>query len=511
MDKTATPAPDSAPADTNAAATPVRPVRSAKDAINAMYAENSDTSLSDYLAISAQEIINSNNKSKSAANLHSHSSTKSRLRARPSASGMLRTAKVEQTPIVHDLSNAMDPLAQKTAPIETRRVIEQPPTPRPTPAVIQTSLKLAPKKAAARPQTIQPRTRAQRPSLNGTKGPTTLTKLWAARRAETRAQSSTTETLQALQQAVQQTTGDATRRKPNQPKTNPPSATKSNTSQPNPTKPSTAQPRTSRARRAPGLMQDVVRTPRNVDGFSRRTPRPSANLNDQDAPDLSSADSTSQPTSHAASTSQPASRPLDSIKRRFKTAPKGYVATPEVQPETYESFTDSQTRPPKPPVEIYGMMEEDYTVSADGLGVVEDYNPTGDKVSTGISEQKVAQGSGTAAPDNNKYALGGQSPFFLKSVNVEKRPLSDGPRQSASKSSTSSEGTLYERPDTRPVGGKNLYPKKETKKSLPTKPTVIIPAARKSKAPFIFLLILTIILGAAVGAFAYLCFFQYLD
>lgn len=484
MDKNATQAPDRATASDAAAASVARPVRSAKDAINAMYAENSNTRLSDYLATSAKDIINSKGDSKSAANLHSHSSaTKSRLKARPSASGMLRTAKVEKTPVVHDLSHAMDPLAQRTAPIETKRVVESSAAPQAAPTVIKTSLKLSPKKAAARPQAMQGRSRGTSLSINGQKGQTSLSKMWAARRAEARAKAAntdssaqvshkparpvaldpdTSDTLQAMQQAVQQTKKSAAAR----PKTR---------------------------RRAPGLMQDVIRAPRNVDGFSRPNPH----------------------LEFASSPEQPATRPADSVKRRFRTAPKGYTAAPEVQESTYESFSDDISARNKPPVEIYGMMEEDYTVKSEGLGVVEDYHPTGDRVSSGLSEQKVAQGSGTAAPDNNKYALGGQSPFFLKSVSVEKRPLSEAPRQSGSKpqakSQTPSDGTLYEHPDAKPIGGKNVYEKKETKKSLPTKPTVIIPAARKSKAPFIMLIILTIILGAAVGAFAYLTFFQYME
>lgn len=487
MDKKAPQVPDSATATSDAAAASVaRPVRSAKDAINAMYAQNSDTRLSDYLATSAKDIINSKGNSKSAANLHSHSSTtRSRLKTRPSASGMLRTAKVEQAPVVHDLSHAMDPLAQRMAPIETRRIVEQPNTPQPAPAVIKTSLKLAPKKAAARPQTLQKR--VTKLSINGQKGQTTLSKMWAQRRAEARAKmanpasastqqpvsapkksstidTDTAETLQAMRQAVHQTTGKTTH---------------------------------SKTRRSPGLMQDVIRQPRNIDGFSRPNP---ASMDFDALGDV-----------------QPSSRPADSVKHRFRAAPKGYTATPEVQEETYESYDDPIANRNKPPVEIYGMMEEDYTVSSEGLGIVEDYQPEGDRAGQGISEQKVAQGSGTASPDNNKYALGGQSPFFLKSVSVEKRPLSDAPRQSSSKSKSKSkskavsEGTLYEHPDSLPVGGKNIYEKKETKKHLPTKPTVIIPAARKSKAPMIFLLILTIILGAAVGAFAYLCFFQYME
>ena len=53
---------------------PVAPVRSAKDAINAMYAQGGDKKLSNYLATSAKEIINASTRpggdTRSASNLH---------------------------------------------------------------------------------------------------------------------------------------------------------------------------------------------------------------------------------------------------------------------------------------------------------------------------------------------------------------------------------------------------------------------------------------------------------
>lgn len=467
MDKKAPLDPNLAAAAIDPAEPIVRPVRSAKDAINAMYAQNSDHQLSDYLAMSAKDIINSDSHatgdSKSAASLHRKTSRQRLNMARPSASGMLRTAPVEEAPVAEDVSHAMDPLAQKSAPAPAKRRSAPKASTPSGPAVIKTSLRLAPKKApAARPRTLQTKSHSSGLSINGQKGPTTLSKMWAERRAEARqAPHKTTtdsrptaanarEELQVMQDAVKKVT-----KKPTPP------------------------------RRASGaLMQDVVRQPRNVDGFIR-------------------------PVSHATS-SQPSTRPADSVKRRFKTIPKDYVAHAETQADSYEGF-EPDPGPDKPPVEIYGMMDEEPTGKGNtsGLGVVEDYHPQGDRAGSSLKEQKVATGTGSvSAPDNNKHVLGGSSPFFLKSVNVEKRPLSDAP---FSAKQNVSEGTLYERPSSAPVSNKNVYEKKETQKALPTKPTVIIPAARKSKAPLVFLLILTIILGAAVGAFVYLCFFQYME
>ena len=94
--------------------------------------------------------------------------------------------------------------------------------------------------------------------------------------------------------------------------------------------------------------------------------------------------------------------------------------------------------------------------------------------------------------NNTRYALGEKSPFFLQSVSVEKRPLSSG------------------RPAARPVSRKNVYPKKPAapKPEKPSLPTIVVPDSHRSKAPLIALIIFTILLGALVGAAAYLFFFQ---
>lgn len=94
--------------------------------------------------------------------------------------------------------------------------------------------------------------------------------------------------------------------------------------------------------------------------------------------------------------------------------------------------------------------------------------------------------------NNARYTLGEKSPFFLQSVSVEKRPLSSG------------------RPTSRATTRKNVYPKKsaEPKPEKPTLPTIVVPDSHRSKAPMIALIIFTILLGALVGAAAYLFFFQ---
>lgn len=433
-----------------AATEPVVPVRSAKDAINAMYASDPENRLSNYLATSAKEIINATSKpssTKSAANLHRSSSNHRLDAVRPSASGVIKSAKVQEVIVTSDTSAAMDPLARKTAAATPRRVVRTVSGPTP---VVKTSLKLGPKKSLsqASPQSLQRNRAATDTTMRSSKGSTALAEMLAARQrtSRTKVSPAAAESIQVMQQAARQTTG----------------ATPSKT-------------RTSR-----GKMMDVMRPARHNAASAAAQTIPTA-----------------EPTIR---------RPLDSVKRRFRTAPKDYIVQPETQDDSYTGYTAADSEPPvRPPVEIYGMMDEEPKPAKkrnpDGLGVVEDYRPNGT-----IAEQKVATGTGKAAPDNNKYALGGQSPFFLKSVNVEKRPLSDAP---ISKSSKREAGTLYEQPAKDPLGRKNVYnTPAESKKPLPTKPTVIIPASRRSKAPLVILLLLTVALGAAVGGFVYLLFFK---
>lgn len=443
---------------------PVAPVRSAKDAINAMYAQGGDKKLSNYLAASAKEIINASNRpggdTRSASNLHRGSIPRKMESARPSASGLFKTAKGAPEAVPENVSVAMDPLARKTTSVPRPRATKAPVTP----SVVKTSLKLGPKKT---PVTMRPQgqpIRRRSMDMKNPKGATALAQLLAERQAAptapttpTEVSSGAEESVRVMQEAARQVTG-----------------------QPEPIKVSRPKKRTTK-----GLMQDVVRPVKKV--------MPTA-----PAPEMA-----------ARSASSRAKGPIDSFKRRFRPAPKDFVAEPEVQAESYAGFAaddmNPPMNPPKPPVEIYGMMDEEPTGKPAKLGVVEDYHPQGDVAGLGLNENKVAQGSGKASPDNNKYALGGQSPFFLKSVRVEKRPLSDGP----AKTKGDVEGTLYERPSTEPIAGKNIYEKRPSKKqSLPTKPTVIIPASRRSKAPLILLLLITVILGAAVGAFVYLFFFS---
>lgn len=174
--------------------------------------------------------------------------------------------------------------------------------------------------------------------------------------------------------------------------------------------------------------------------------------------------------------------------------------------------------------------------TVEDLGVIEDYAPVEGRVKG--HEAEVVSGAGLSARDpknpkahkaeDSRRTLGKQSPFFLKSVNVEKRPLSHdsagipaGPHRSPAEEPISPDkpvklGTVRT-VSHRSAFGKAPKPPKEKRakdghkaenRPLPDRPTVIVPSSHRSNAPLFFLLILTILLGAAVGAAAYLCFFQ---
>ena len=96
------------------------------------------------------------------------------------------------------------------------------------------------------------------------------------------------------------------------------------------------------------------------------------------------------------------------------------------------------------------------------------------------------------APDGNSYSLGGKSPF-LSSYNIEKRPLGDKIKEKK----------------VEEIPKKNIYKREESVKKSKKSPTVIIDEPKKSSGLSTFIIILlTIILGAAVGAGVYFLFFK---
>lgn len=479
-------------------ATPV--VRSAKDAINAMYAAGG-ANLSSYLGSTAPNPTPKPRvDAKSASNLHHKSNDRKMESTRPSASALFRMAKSksERTAPPRPTTDAADPLLESHA-VPVVQKAPKPASNKRSISVVSTSLKLAPKRP---PIVMAPREpRRISDQINPAKGSTTLTDYSSAKRG-TQASTSIAHVQKAAAAVLQKDTPAANRPRPKRPATR---------------------------RGAP--FQDVVR-PANSPNFPISEP-------------MLEAPAASRSTSKSASKRPKlVNKPTRSVKERFRPAPKGYART-EAEQFKNQGFADFSnpdhpvkaqhlSLPAPSSVDIYAdepkpSLAKAQTAknAASGLGVVRDYRPRGDSAEySHILEQPVASGHGgrdESAPDNNRYALGGQSPFFLKTVQVEKRPLSDGPVYGRGENG----GTLYTAPKSEPRPAKNVYEKKAPKKvkpkkskkapksdknvlrqDIPARPTVIIPPSRRGHAPLLLLLLLTVILGATVGALAYLCFFQ---
>ncbi len=113
-----------------------------------------------------------------------------------------------------------------------------------------------------------------------------------------------------------------------------------------------------------------------------------------------------------------------------------------------------------------------------------------------------------SAPDGNKYALGGKSPF-LENYTVDKRPLSKSvPKKKTDNfEKLSFLGVNEAGADS---GRKNVYEKgsakSETKKKDKKKDKtvkIIDDSDKKKGAPIIVVILITLLLGAAVGAGVY--------
>lgn len=463
-----------------------RAVTSAKAAINARFAEQKQAAPAVRMATSAREVVNAAASQtprgpKSAANLHHGSIQKSLESTRTSASALLKRAEAERPiPTSVQTTSAADPLARSAAVPAPKRSVKTNPNEVP---VVRTSLKLG---AAARPKpapvVLPPGARmaqVARP-VNGaspsrSKGLAKLLQRAAPASLAPKAVSSTSKTLGAG----------------------------NNNSV------------TVKVARPSGPVRDPqmraaakkLTTAGQITAAAQRTIRAQGT-------GAASMSLSAQKAQQKANLTMPKAS-------RFRPKPKGYTAKPTASDNSYV-----MTEPPK--LNLKRMAEQ---VERAEFGVVENYHaervpePIGDKAPIGsLKAKQVASGHGGAAKpnanieadnsgnysflrkkepksDHHQPTASGESPF-LKSVNVEKRPLSDSvmavPSQPVSAKAT--------KKSTR----KNVYAKKNDikRQELPPRPTVIVPSSRRSKAPLFFLIILTIILGAAVGAAAYLCFFQ---
>lgn len=491
------------------------PVTSAKAAINAMYAEQAKHPQPP-IVMSAREAVNAAagqagaQQTKSAANLHHGSIQRSMESTRTSASALLRRAEDETK--IDTRTSSLDPLAKSQPASAQKRPEREIP-------VVRTSLKLG---AAARPKpapvVLPPNARMARVArpVNTTAQPTsapsklakflrrnvidaqivqpqgvaqgTKTKTLASGQANSPAKDDTALTVKIIPSAASEASAA--------------------TSAPSP-----------QAKRK----VSAVRDPQMLAGARRSA---SVRAGQQGAQVATKARTLSRKAQTAEVLGMANVR-----TSRFRTKPKDFSANQPSALPTDSSYVMAE--PPK-------LNVKKKSTAPDDLGVIESYHPEnppqpiGDKAPTGsIKAQKVAAGHVSTTPelptikadntsnysfskkksepDNNRYALGGESPF-LRSVNVEKRPLSSSPGKFNPKVERSIAARAAEtsRPAAKP-GRKNRYEKKPAPaphQELPVRPTVIVPSNRRSKAPLVFLILITIILGAAVGAAVYLCFFQ---
>lgn len=620
-------APQSAPVEQS----PVTPVKSAKDVINAMYAADPSKRLSQYLATSAKDIINASadNKasgSRSAASLH-HSSSQRRLKSvRPSASAIFNNSATDESTVVRT-SLKLKP-QKATSSRSTRKKISlddaiselaSSSQPQPSPQPTQSAPRSAP--------STQPVARSARPIDQVRPAQPDITRTAPAPSPQPSQPSPRTQSSSARPAAGHRFMQDVIR----SPRATTPSGQPAQASRPisdinvnasvsNPASAQASRPRVARpphssrpansldgtlARpRAPHSPQGTATAPHTPQNSSSTVNSASSTANIASAINAANAavnamtDATAAPDATKPKTK---SRSIESIKNRFRPKnkntdrPKKHRAEDFLQPsytDAPSTPTDTPTNtantsvnvanapanapinvePPKEAVHIYGMSPEPEQptaaptwVQADQaspageveLGVIEDFSPNSVPTSADSAETAKVTPHG---PD----VLGGDSPFFLKSVSVEKRPLSDAPPRRnpqaegatrvapsfnstnpASFANLSSLTNLEDsapdpQPETTkkdkkskakstksaktPKNAKSPKPAKSAKSAKPAKapkssksakssrrdlePTVIIPQHSGSHTTIIVLLIFTIIIGALVGAATYLFLFQ---
>lgn len=598
----------SAPQPAPAEQSPVTPVKSAKDAINAMYAADPSKRLSQYLATSAKDIINASadNKasgSRSAASLH-HSSSQRRLKSvRPSASAIFNNSAADESTVVRT-SLKLKP-QKATSSRSTRKKI---------------SLDDAISELASSPQ---PAPRSSSPIDQIRPAQPNIAHAPQSTATTSAALTSTPQPVQSVPHPAQSTSSSSARpaagRRFMQDVIRSPRATTSaqNAQSAQPARPISDINITNAASSQNPPHVHVARPPRSnrpANSLDGTLPRPRAphspqgsatapHASQSNSSTISAAASTANITSainaanaavnamtDAAAASDAAkqktkSRSIESIKNRFRPKNKNtdrpkkhraedflqpsYADTPAVPTHTTANTPPNapvNVEPPKEAVHIYGMSPEpelpaaaptwvqaDQTSSAGEveLGVIEDFSPNSVPTSADPGETAKVTPHG---PD----VLGGDSPFFLKSVSVEKRPLSDAPPRrnpqaegatrvapsfnSSNSTSFTSFSNLANLEDSAPdtpsetikkdkkskaksakttktpknaKSPKSAKPAKSPKspKSAKTsrrdlEPTVIIPQHSGSHTTIIILLILTVIVGALVGAATYLFLFQ---
>ena len=196
----------------------------------------------------------------------------------------------------------------------------------------------------------------------------------------------------------------------------------------------------------------------------------------------------------------------DELAKALEIETEDFVSEPK--PLFEKRTKESANSTAKAPIENEHVADQDF---ASGRGInydplVKDAEKAEEKARKRAEEKEKARiaKAKAEAPDGNMYTLGGRSPF-LTSVHVEKRPLSQY---------VPSNMTSLETMANTPV--KNTY-RAKIKKALEDdakeihRQTLIVSAPVDSKTrstALVFAIILTVLLGAGIGALVYLVFFQ---
>ena len=213
--------------------------------------------------------------------------------------------------------------------------------------------------------------------------------------------------------------------------------------------------------------------------------------------------------------SRPASRPVAKprpVEKVHSVAdqipPKGLHKTVEHHPERAPKIETSNAvtvkkREEKPYISRTPATSRDLYAAAIDPNAKQAANVKNDDLALKAS----AALSGSAkAPDNNAYSLGGKSPF-LSNYTIDKRPLSNSV---PTKKRDNYEKLSFLGVNEESTSRKNVYDKSEkpsekldqkAKKSKPVK--VIDDTKKKRGVPTWLVIIITIILGATVGAGVY--------
>ena len=454
------------------------PVTSAKAAINAMYAERARKT-EPILTPSAREAVNASARlgagrnAKSAANLHHGSIQKDIDTSRTSAAALLPRAKSPQPSVTETRpTDSYDPLASSRlhlAQSEPKPADSEQEIP-----VIRTSLKLgAAAKAKPAPVVLPPNARMARGArpIGGAK-----------RAAKSGLLSHRSTDIQIIQPNTVNP-GQHTKKLPQPPKALP--AKDDDTLKVQFL--SSNKPKSLPAKAPTQLVKSAPKMPTPARAMRPATPA-------RDPQMLGGATSRPAARSKAAPLWPAAATSALGPKPKFRPAPKGYASTTPTGVAPDNSYVI--TTPPR-------------------LNPVHNHAPIvpSGPAARPLPSLKADNTSDYSFSTKNKpvehtrHAAANESPF-LKSVTVEKRPLSDN----AAPSYTKIPRPVVEEKASK-SSRKNVYAKKNKSKSdarqeLPQRPTVIVPSSRRSKVPLFFLILFTIILGAVVGAAAYLCFFQ---